>query len=53
MKIGNLEDNILNSTVNLGFEIVSKITLLSYVVSNDEDTIFENFFKVKEKIKKY
>jgi hypothetical protein len=51
MRIGNLEDDIPDSIVNLGFEIVSKITLLGYVISNKADTVFKNFFKVKEKLK--
>jgi Reverse transcriptase (RNA-dependent DNA polymerase) len=51
MRIGNLEGDIPDSIINLGFEVVSKITLLGYVIRNDSDTVSENFLKVREKLK--
>jgi hypothetical protein len=47
MRIGDRSSDIPEEILGLGFEPVSRITLLGYVICNDSDSGLENFFKGK------
>ena len=50
MRIGNLEGEITDDIIDLGFSITNSIKLLGYHISNNDDILDINFTPIKGKI---
>ena len=50
MRIGNLEGEITDDIIDLGFSITTSIKLLGYHISNNDDILDINFTPIKRKI---
>ena len=50
MRIGNLDGEINDDIINLGFTITTSIKLLGYQISNNDDILDINFSPIKGKI---